>query len=166
MPATDETVREYAQKYRISEEAVRDIAGLEPPFNYSVSVSVTDKGKATFELDGVDDGEAVVDFGDSRFETVKVKGGKVTHDYETGGMRKVRFDVDGLVRWVDVTVPLGYQPVEAEPAVQNTPPQPEPEQQPEPEPVDETPAPAKRPAAKKAAPAKKVAAKKATAARR
>lgn len=110
MPATEDTVPEYATRYGISEDIVRDIAGISAPEPITVTLSQgASPGTVEVLITGFT-GTAVVDWGNSTFVDLEVpKGGSCTHDYGQGGFKRVRFDLGGTIRWADVD--LEQQPL-------------------------------------------------------
>lgn len=100
MGATKESVAEYALKHGVSEDVVRDIAGIDDPEPIEVTAEANDH-TVSFEVTG-HDGDVVVDFGDGAFTIVTPTKGKWTHDYPLAGAHRVRVDAAGQVRWIDV----------------------------------------------------------------
>jgi hypothetical protein len=111
MSATQETVAEYAAKHGVTEAVVRDIAGLPAPVEVTVSAEQDKKnpGKVHFNVDGYD-GPAVIDVGGSGFLEVEVKKGKFTHSFSTPGAKRVRLDLGGVIRWIDVEAGVNTDP--------------------------------------------------------
>lgn len=111
MGATPETVAEYAAKHGISEEAVRDIAGLPDGVDVSVEAKQDGKNPAIVSLKGSHD--LRVDWGDS---TEWEQHGKTAkHRYHTPGSYRARVEVGGEVRWVDIEAGVDADPETVEP---------------------------------------------------
>lgn len=104
MALTEKQIREHAQKHGITEAAVRDIAGIKDPVSIEVTAKVDSKnpGLVHFESSDGFDGVALVDVGGSEFAEIEVKKGKFKHSFSTPGHHRVRVDLAGVVRWVDV----------------------------------------------------------------
>lgn len=114
MGATKESVAEYALKHGVSEDVVRDIAGIDD--DEPIEVTAEAKGHtASFAITG-HDGDVVVDFGDGAFQIVSPSKGKFTHDYPLAGSHRVRVDAAGQVRWLDVVTETDAPDEEGEPA--------------------------------------------------
>jgi hypothetical protein len=103
MGATQETVAEYAAKHGIDEDAVRDIAGLDSPEPLVIEATVDgdNPAKVTFAISGYD-GPVIADVGGAGFITVELEGGKFSHVFGTAGLKRVRLDLGGAVRYLDV----------------------------------------------------------------
>lgn len=114
--ATAESVAEYAIKHGVSEDVVRDIAGLDAPEPVEVTADA-DGHVAKLKVTGFK-GDLIVDFGDGVFQIVTPdKGGKFEHAYALAGAHRIRVDAGGTIRWVDVhtqvSAPVEEEPVEA-----------------------------------------------------
>lgn len=121
MALSEKKISEFAQKYAITEAAVRDIAGVKDPVVVEVTAKADRKnpGLVHFESSDGFDGVALVDVGGSEFAEVAVKKGKFKHSFSTPGSHRVRVDLAGVVRWLDVesgvNTDVGDDPVEEAP---------------------------------------------------
>jgi hypothetical protein len=127
MALSEKQVREYAQKHGITEAAVRDIAGIKDPVVIEVTAKIDGKnpGLVHFEASDGFDGVALVDVGGSEFAQIPVAKGKFTHSFSVPGFHRVRVDLAGVVRWLDVVTGVntdtGEDPVAEVPAPIGTP---------------------------------------------
>jgi hypothetical protein len=104
MALSEKDINEFAQKYGITEAAVRDIAGIAAPEPIDVTAKVDSKnpGLVHFEASDGYDGLVLLDVGGSEFVEATAKKGKFKHSFSTPGTHRVRVDLGGVVRWVDV----------------------------------------------------------------
>lgn len=103
MGATKETVAEYATKHGITEEAVRDIAGLDEPEAVEFTAELDGKNPAKVNFGfGSYKGDVILDVGGAGWVTKTVKRGKASHIFGTPGFHRVRADIGGEVRYLDV----------------------------------------------------------------
>lgn len=106
-----------AVKHGITEDAVRDILGLEavPVASVTAKVDAKNPAKVTFDISDYE-GDVILDVGGSGFITVPIKNGKVVHVFPFPGLKRVRVDMGGVVRYLDVEVGVDPEPeVEDEP---------------------------------------------------
>lgn len=104
--ATDADIKAHAEKHGISEESVRDILGIAEPKPIVIEAEQykTNPAKVRIHIDPTPEGPVIVDAGDGNgfVEHEPNAKGQVTLEYAEPGSYKVRLDLGGTVRWVDV----------------------------------------------------------------